>query len=51
MRNKKAKAIKKAVYGEDAYTGPKNREYKTIGRTIYATGNRKIYQEMKRKFT
>jgi len=37
MRNKKAKQLRKLVYGKHAYSGPNNRNYEVV-----ATGKRRI---------
>lgn len=62
MNGKKAKALRKKIYGEDGYAGPKWRKYKSEnGRAVHgfefstytdtriATGKRREYQDAKRK--
>ena len=65
MNQKKAKALRKEIYGKDAYTGPTGRVYaitnkvngKTSGKspiffqtnTKTSTGKRRLYQDAKKR--
>jgi len=47
MRNKKAKAIRRGVYGEYSR---RERQYKTIGTTVICTGKRAEYLAAKKTY-